>query len=150
MNLGEYNKMKFKDFLKESESEDLDKRQTTDTDDTEGETTKVSVPLIDKLKRIATLITGDAKRLKVYPVKDLYILDYKNEDEDIDTPEITGYFLYKDALDKQDDYYISRFVYNIKKDSVDVDIDPDNRESISTIGDAEIQLNKLKTTKFEI
>lgn len=146
--------MKFVDFLKENTSEDLDKRQLDDkddnTDDTEGEPNESSNSLMDKLKRISSNIAGDAKRLKIFTVKDLYVIDYKNEKEEIDTPEIIGYFLYKDTLDKQDDYYISRFVYDVKKDSVDIDVDPDNRESISTIADAEIQLTRLKTTKFEV
>lgn len=146
--------MKFIDFLKENASEDLDKRQLENdddnTDDTGSDQTKTSGLLIDKLKQISSMIASDAKRLKVFPVKDLYVIDYKSEDEEVDTSEIIGYFLYKDALDKQDDYYISKFVYDVKKDSIDVNIDPDDRESISTIGDAEIKLQKLKAKKFTV
>lgn len=147
--------MKFIDFLKENASEDLDKRQLENddddnTDDTDSDQVKTSGLLIDKLKQISSMIASDAKRLKVFPVKDLYVIDYKSEDEEVDTSEIIGYFLYKDALDKQDDYYISKFVYDVKKDSIDVNIDPDDRESISTIGDAEIKLQKLKAKKFTV
>ena len=146
--------MKFIDFLKENASEDLDKRQLENdddnTDDTGSDQTKTSGVLIDKLKQISSMIASDAKRLKVFPVKDLYVIDYKSEDEEVDTSEIIGYFLYKDALDKQDDYYISKFVYDVKKDSIDVNIDPDDRESISTIGDAEIKFQKLKAKKFTV
>lgn len=150
--------MNFKQFLKEAEekkSEDLDKKQVeedkdTNTDVTESDSDEVFNPLMNEIKNIVATINGDAKKLKIFPVKDLYILDYKSADEEVDTKEIIGYFLYKDTMDKQDDYYISKFVYNVQSKHIDVNIDTENREPIATIGDAEIKLNKLKTKKFTV
>ena len=123
--------MKFLQFLKESEDQ---KNENT---------------LTQLINMSRSLIEKNSKQMKIYPVKEIFLIDYKNKDEDVNKDDLVGYFIYKNELGEQDDYYIGKFLYHIKSQKIDI-LTNDIKDSFSTISDTETYItSNLKGHKID-
>ncbi len=122
--------MKFSDFLKEDVDNEND-------------------PSKQILSKVVELISKNSKTMKIFPVKELYLIDHKSSDETF-KDDLAGYFIFKNNIGSQDDFYIGKFIYHIDNEKIDIML-KDIKNNFSTIADVELHIkNNLKGYKMDL
>lgn len=135
--------MKFAQFLKEA-IDSKENNQEESGDEKKNDDLKVAV------ESAVAIINKNAKTMKIFPVKEVYLLDQKDINDELKAEDLAGYFIYKNNIGSQDDFYIGKFIYHIKNDKIDILL-KDISDTFKTISDTELHIkNKLKGNKMDL